>query len=172
MAFYLPDQPERGERGEDFRTLSGEVSSRENALLDTLVRDVRARQQLVRELLVEDEAKPLPFVASAKMEHGARTMAAAIRNTLEVTEEQQRAAKDAAALFTLLRAAAERAGSMCCCWAISVRITPISARTCSGASRWPTTSRPLSSSTTTTQCRRAPSRWCTSWRISGSAPAA
>lgn len=110
VAFYLPDPPERGERGEDFRTISGEVSSRQNAMLDALMRDVRARQQLVRELLLEDAAKPLKFVASAKPEYGATKVATAIRNMLEVTEEQQRAATDGAALFSLLRAAAERAG--------------------------------------------------------------
>jgi transcriptional regulator with XRE-family HTH domain len=110
IAFYLPEPPERGERGEDFRTISGEVSSRENALLDALMRDVRARQQLVRELLLEEGAWSLPFVASAKIEHGARKVGSAIRKTLEITEEQQRSAKDAAVLFTLLRAAAERAG--------------------------------------------------------------
>lgn len=110
VAFYLPDPPERGERGEDFRTISGEVSSRENALLDTLMRDVRVRQQLVRELLLEEETTPLPFVASAGIEYGAPRVAAAIRSMLNVTEEQQRAAKDAAALFTLLRAASEQAG--------------------------------------------------------------
>jgi Zn-dependent peptidase ImmA (M78 family) len=110
VSFYLPRPPERGERGEDFRTTAAAVSTRDNALLDTLMRDVRARQQLVRELLVEEEARPLPFVASAKIEHGVRTVAAAIRNTLGVTEEHQRAAKGAAELFTLLRAAVERAG--------------------------------------------------------------
>ncbi len=110
VAFYLPNPPTRGERGEDFRTISSEISSRENALLDALMRDVRARQQMVRELLLGEAAEPRPFVASARPEYGARKVAAAIRNTLEITEEEQRAAKYPAALFNLLRAAAERAG--------------------------------------------------------------
>lgn len=110
IAFYLPEPPARGERGEDFRTTAAAVSSRDNALLDTLMRDVRARQRLVRELLIEEEAKPLRFVASAKIEHGALKVASAIRNTLGVTEEHQRAAKGPPELFALLRGAAERAG--------------------------------------------------------------
>jgi Zn-dependent peptidase ImmA (M78 family) len=110
IAFYLPEPPARGERGEDFRTTAAAVSLRDNGLLDTLMRDVRARQRLVRELLIEEAATPLPFIASAKIEHGARKVASAIRNTLGVTEEHQRAAKGPLELFTLLRAAAERAG--------------------------------------------------------------
>lgn len=110
IAFYLPEPPARGERGEDFRTVASEASSRDNALLDALMRDVRARQQLVRELLIEEEVRPLSFVASAKVEHGARKVVAAIRNTLDVTEEHQRTVKGPPELFTLLRAAAERAG--------------------------------------------------------------
>ncbi len=111
ISFYLPEPPRRGDRGEDFRTVTGAVSPRDNALLDALMRDVRARQQMLRELLVdEEEAKPLPFVASMKIEHGTRTVAAAIRNTLGVTEEHQKAVKDPVGLFTLLRSAAERIG--------------------------------------------------------------
>ena len=111
ISFYLPEPPRRGERGEDFRSTSSTVSPRDNGLLDALMRDVRARQQMLREVLVdEDEATPLPFVASAKVQHGARTVATSIRNALGLSEESQKAAKGAAGLFTLLRTAAERLG--------------------------------------------------------------
>jgi len=111
ISFYLPEPPRRGERGEDFRTVTGTVSQRDNGLLDALMRDVRARQQMLREVLVdEDEAMPLPFVASARIEHGARAVAASIRNTLGVTEGHQKLARDPAGLFALLRTAAERIG--------------------------------------------------------------
>jgi Zn-dependent peptidase ImmA (M78 family) len=110
IAFYLPEPPARGERGEDFRTVTADVTVRDNALLDALMRDVRARQQLVRELLIEEGGRPLSFVASARVAHGAHKVAAAIRNTLDILEEHQRAAKGPSDLFTLLRAATERAG--------------------------------------------------------------
>ena len=112
IAFYLPAPPKRGERGEDFRSQTGTVSARDNATLDALVRDVRARQQMLREALEdsEDGAELLPFVASARVAEEPRKVAAAIRTTLGVTEDEQRRCRGATQLFALLRAAAERAG--------------------------------------------------------------
>jgi Zn-dependent peptidase ImmA (M78 family) len=109
IAFYLSDLPELGERGEDFRTVVG--APRDNGTLDALLRDVRARQKMLREVLEdEEEARPLSFVASARVEHGAGKVAAAMRATLGVTEREQKLAKGPEGLFAFLRAAAERAG--------------------------------------------------------------
>ena len=111
ITFYLPEPPARGERGQDFRAVSGARSPRDDAMLDALVRDVRARQQLVREVLLDDEdARPLPFVGTSQVGGGAEMVAGSIRSTLGVSAEDQRRAKDPGALFGLLRAAAERAG--------------------------------------------------------------
>lgn len=111
ITFYLPRPPVRGERGEDFRTVTGAVSPRDNATLDALIRDVRARQQMLREVLVDDEnAQELPFVASCRIGDGINKVEASIRATLGITVDDQRRAKDPAALFSSLRAAAERAG--------------------------------------------------------------
>ena len=111
VTFYLPTPPKRGERGEDFRTISGTTSPREDAILDTLIRDIRTRQQLLREALSDDEdTRPLDFVASCRIADGTDTVVSRIRMTLGVTTAAQRNAKDPAALFNLLRAAVERAG--------------------------------------------------------------
>jgi hypothetical protein len=77
-----------------------------------LLRDLKARQQLLRGMLDDEEegAQPLPFVGAAQVEHGAARVAAAIRAALEVSKEDQRAAKGAPALFTLLRKAVEKLG--------------------------------------------------------------
>jgi Zn-dependent peptidase ImmA (M78 family)/transcriptional regulator with XRE-family HTH domain len=102
LTFYLPQPPARGDRGEDFRTISGTTSTRANAMLDALLRDVRARQQMLREILAEDDdARPLTFVASVGVE---------IRATLGVTIADQRRPNSPADLFANLRGAAERAG--------------------------------------------------------------
>jgi Zn-dependent peptidase ImmA (M78 family) len=110
IAFYMSKPPARGDRGEDFRSATSS-SARENGTLDALLRDVRARQQMVREVLEDaDEAKPRPFVGSARIEQGPKNVAAAIRITLGVSEEQQKRSKDTGALFVTLRTAAERIG--------------------------------------------------------------
>jgi hypothetical protein len=111
VTFYLSDPPRRGERGEDFRTISRVVSPREDAALDTLIRDIRTRQQLLREALIEDEdTRSLEFVASCQIDNGAKAVASRIRNTLRVTTAEQKRARAPAALFNLLRDRAEKAG--------------------------------------------------------------
>lgn len=111
VTFYLPHPPARGERGEDFRTVVGAASARGDAMLDALIRDVRARQQMLREALLDDEdTQPLEFVASCRMGDGAQEVASQIRSTLGIATAEQKKARDPAALFTLLRSAAEKAG--------------------------------------------------------------
>ena len=111
IAFYMAAPPKRGDRGEDFRTVSGSVSARDNGTLDALLRDVRARQQMLCQVLEdEEEAQRLPFVGSARIEHGAKKVAASLRASLQVTREHQKLAKGPKDLFSLLRSAVERIG--------------------------------------------------------------
>jgi Zn-dependent peptidase ImmA (M78 family) len=111
VSFYLTEPPKMGERGRDFRSRAANVSARENSMLDALVRDVRARQQMLREVLIsEDEARPLQFVASADMEHGAKGVADLIRVWLNISVDHQRHKSNPADLFAALRTAAEGMG--------------------------------------------------------------
>ncbi len=112
ITFYLPTPPERGDRGEDFRTHAGTVAARDNATLDALLRDVRARQQMLREALeeLEEGAERLAFVGSARITDRPANVVAAIRGTLGVSEDQQKRVRGPSQLFALMRAAVERAG--------------------------------------------------------------
>jgi Zn-dependent peptidase ImmA (M78 family) len=66
ITFYLSSVPPKGDRGNDYRTLPESVDASENALVDALVRDIKARQALVRAILEDDEDfSPLSFVGSA-----------------------------------------------------------------------------------------------------------
>lgn len=110
VAFYMSQPPARGDRGEDFRAAKS-ASAQDNATLDALLRDVRARQQMVREVLEDaEESQPRSFIGSARVEDGPKAVAAAIRAALGVSEEQQRRSRDIGALFSILRSAAERIG--------------------------------------------------------------
>lgn len=77
IAFYLSSPPPKGDRGEDFRTLPIGHSGAADALLDALIRDIRARQRMVRSVLEdEDETDRLPFVGSLSMSDGAAAVVA------------------------------------------------------------------------------------------------
>jgi Zn-dependent peptidase ImmA (M78 family)/transcriptional regulator with XRE-family HTH domain len=83
LTFYLAEPPSVAARGEDFRTLPAEFAKRDAALVDTLLREVRARQEMVRAVLeTEDEATPLDFVGSFDQGQGAEALATAIRTRL------------------------------------------------------------------------------------------
>jgi hypothetical protein len=57
MAFYMSAVPRLGERGQDFRTLPPEHSRSDDAMVDALNRDVRARQEIVRALPERHQAR-------------------------------------------------------------------------------------------------------------------
>lgn len=110
LTFYMSEPPKKGDRGQDFRTLPEEKAG-SDALLDALIRDVRARQSMVRDVLKdEDEAEPLPFIGSMTMEDGVPAVLASIWQTISVDAAQFRAASSVEQAFGLLRAGAEAAG--------------------------------------------------------------
>ena len=112
LAFYMKQPPVKGERGEDFRQTAGQVSRRDNSLLDALLRDIRARQEMVKSLLEdEEEAHDLPFVGSADIYDRADVIAASIASTLEFDYQRRESRRgDAEALFRTLRERAESVG--------------------------------------------------------------
>ena len=111
LTFYLPNPPAKGDRGVDFRTLPADRSATDEARLDTLIRDVRARQSMVRAVLEDmDEARPLAFVGSHRREDGPAAVLASLRALLEVDLEDFRRQRTTTAAFGLLRTGAENAG--------------------------------------------------------------
>lgn len=111
LTLYLPAPPRKGDRGEDFRTIAAERTMEADADVDALVRDLRARQSLVRAVLEDDEdVRPLAFVGSATMDIGVEALARSVEQILGVTRAQYRAEKDAESAFALLRERAEHVG--------------------------------------------------------------
>ena len=112
LAFYLPTPPPIGDRGVDFRPFANRSSGpRSEAMLDTLARDIRIRQQMLREVLLDlDEVQPLLFVASVDLAADTTHVAALIRRTLGLTMADQIKAKTPDALFRTLRNACGAAG--------------------------------------------------------------
>ena len=95
-----------------FAGTSGSVSRRENSLLDALLRDIRARQEIVKSLLEEqDEANDLAFAGSAAMTQRPKSVASSIAETLDFDcKNPDKRDKHADGLFKTLRTKAESSG--------------------------------------------------------------
>ncbi len=111
LTFYLPNRPRTSDKGQDFRTLPEAPPLGAEALLDALLRDVHARQGLVRAALEEaEEDEPLAFVGSARIAEGVDAVVESMRATFGVNLDNFRRQQTAEAAFKLLRAGAEKAG--------------------------------------------------------------
>ena len=111
LSFYLSKPPRKGDRGVDFRTIPQSEDTPEEALLDALIRDIRARQSMVRVIMEdEEEAEPLPFVGSHRIEDGRAAVLASLQALLGLNNADYRARPNASAAFELLRWRAEEAG--------------------------------------------------------------
>ncbi len=111
VTFYLSKPPRKGDRGADFRTLPSEPDPAANALLDALIRDVQARQSMVRAALEdEEETEPLKFIGSRRIQDGRGVVLDSLKKTLDVSLSEYRGQSNASSAFDLLRASAGRAG--------------------------------------------------------------
>ena len=111
LTFYLSKPPRKGDRGADFRTLPQSEDTPEEALLDALIREIRARQSMIRVIMEdEEEAEPLPFVGSHRIEDGRAAVLESLRALLGIDAADYRAQPNDSAAFALLRKSAEEAG--------------------------------------------------------------
>lgn len=111
LTFYLSDVPRTGDRGEDYRTLPEEMAPTDNALVDVVVRDIRSRQELVKDILQEaEEAEPLAFIGSAQRQDGFKKVAVSIAKTLGFDRNEYRSKPTMQAAFSYLRGLVEAAG--------------------------------------------------------------
>ena len=111
LTFYLSKSPPSEELGEDFRTLPDTPASADTALADAVLRDIRVRQTLVRNVMEEeDEARVLEFVGSAQIEGGAKALATSISKMTGFELAAYRECSKIADAVTYLRDRAESVG--------------------------------------------------------------
>ena len=112
LTFYLSSPPQKGDRGTDFRTLSSEEhSATDDARVDALIREMQARQSMVRAVLEdEDEAEPLAFIGSRSVSDGKMAVLQSLRTLLDIDIETYYRQSDAGEAFALLRQKTEDAG--------------------------------------------------------------
>lgn len=110
LTFYLDKPPSIGDRGEDFRTLS-EHFEEENVYVDTLIRDTKARQSLIKETLVdENEGFKVDFVGRNKVDQGVVYISQGLKEVLKLDLDEFRIQSDYGEAFKYLRHRAEEIG--------------------------------------------------------------
>ena len=107
LTFYLSAPPKQGDRGEDFRTVVENRTIESDANLDALIRDLRARQSLVRSTLEDEESESLDFIGSTNLSQGVAATVTAIQNLLQIDINEFRKQRRAEDAFSLLRDRAE-----------------------------------------------------------------
>lgn len=111
LAFYMADPPAKAPRGEDFRSTGTAVSARENALLDALLRDIKARQEMVKGLLEDlDEATRKEFVSGSSLSEDVSDIAKRISDAIGIPARRADWGKNPTEFFRHLRTATERLG--------------------------------------------------------------
>lgn len=111
LTFYMQKPPRRGDRGEDFRTLPADYLPEDDVYVDVLIRDIKARQSLLRETLIdEDEEQILDFIGTARVGQGVSHVAEAICQSLDFDLNAFRQSRTASEAFGYLRSIIEDAG--------------------------------------------------------------
>lgn len=111
LTFYLDQPPRIGDRGEDFRTLPDNFEEIENTYADVLIRDIKARQSIIRETLVnEDEEIHLDFIGKYTIDAGVARIVETIRKIINISLDEYRAQPSYKEAFKILRQQTEAAG--------------------------------------------------------------
>ncbi|MEW6234867.1 MAG: ImmA/IrrE family metallo-endopeptidase [Candidatus Omnitrophota bacterium] len=110
LLFYMEVPPRKGNRGQDFRILPQSHSKGDEALLDALIRDLKVRQNLVKELLEDEEAHPLPYIGSASRDWSVRQLAQNIKDTIGFQLNEFRSLNTIDDAFAYLRNRVENCG--------------------------------------------------------------
>jgi Zn-dependent peptidase ImmA (M78 family) len=109
IAFYMKSRPAQGTRPEDFRNIPDRDPD-SDILISVLVRNVRARQSAVKEILLDDESLPLEFVASKSVKSGPDAVLESIIEVTGIKREEFRAKSTPELAFAYLRAKVEAVG--------------------------------------------------------------
>jgi Zn-dependent peptidase ImmA (M78 family) len=111
LIFYLREPPKTGDRGEDYRTLTHDVDPAQNAIVDALVRCVRARQEIIKDGLISaQDREPLSFIGSADLDAGSSALASQIIDSAGFSRETYRAACSQEEAFRYIRSRVEGIG--------------------------------------------------------------
>lgn len=110
LVFYLSEPPRTGDRGQDFRRTPGAKPPEYDPTLDALIRDLRGRQSIAKDLVEQTEAGPVDYVGSARMDISPAELARRIAQRLEFSLEEFRRQAKVPEAFRYLRERVEASG--------------------------------------------------------------
>lgn len=111
ITFYMSAPPKKGDRGEDFRTLPDIDSPDEEAMVDALLRNIKARQAIVKAtILAEDESVEHNFINSLTTKVNVNDAVKEVEKLLKFNLNQFRQQKTVEDAFNYLRNLAEELG--------------------------------------------------------------
>ena len=111
LVFYMTNPPRRGNRGQDFRSLPEGYSEISIGEVDALIRDIQARQSIIRSAIEdEEEAETLSFVDSMEMSDGVLGLVEAIQKTIKFDLSKFHSEPSSEDAFKYLRSKVESAG--------------------------------------------------------------
>ncbi len=111
LTFYLREPPRTADRGHDYRLLPDTLGEDEIAWVDVIVRDIYARQSLVREVLIDDEeTQEISFIGAFRRADGVAEVVRGIEDFLDFDQEAYRGFNKIDDAFAYLRGQAEAAG--------------------------------------------------------------
>ena len=111
LVLYLREPPRIGDRGQDFRKAPGGTALEYDPTLDALIRDIRGRQSIVKDLLEQADTRKIDYVGSATMETPAPELAHRIMARLGFSRDEFRQQKNVSSAFAYLRERVEASGA-------------------------------------------------------------
>jgi Zn-dependent peptidase ImmA (M78 family) len=111
LVFYLIEPPRTGDRGQDFRRAPGVVPPEYDPTLDALIRDIRGRQGVVKDLLEQAETGRVGYIASVTMALPPTELAQQITGSLGFSLAEFRNRATVHSAFAYLRERVEASGA-------------------------------------------------------------
>jgi len=111
LVFYLSEPPRMGDRGQDFRRAPGTQPPEYDPTLDALIRDIRGRQGIVKDLLEQTEPRAVDYVASVTMDVPPAELAQRITDRLCFSLAKFRQQATLQTAFSYLREKVETSGA-------------------------------------------------------------
>lgn len=111
LVFYLNEPPRTGDRGQDFRRTPGARVPEYDPTLDALIRDIRGRQSIVKDLIEQNDPRRIDYVASVSMRMPPVELAQRIVDRLNFSLAEFRGRATAQMAFSYLREKVEASGA-------------------------------------------------------------